>query len=402
MDKENNTNAFVLKLLIAFVGTVFIFVVGFVTGKITLTGNQDNPNYRLTGVKNEYHDVDTSLIWEVWDAIEEEYVDDEKIDGEQLVYGAVKGLVSGLDDPYTSFMDPSDMEEYLKSVKGEFEGIGATLQQDGELVIIESPLDDSPAQKAGLISGDVFLTVQGEDIQGYSVYEVAAKVRGDAGTEVKLTLYRPSKAESYDVTIVRQAIDLDNIVYKGMKDGIAEVKVYKFTEETPEAFNNQWDDVVAKILSEDEELKGIIMDLRNNPGGYVKSVEYMLSDFLPKGDVIYQEESKNGKITKYKVRRNGKLVDIPLVVIVNQGSASASEIFSGAIQDHERGTILGMPTVGKGVEQKPIKFGDSVLQLVFQKWLTPNGTNISSESPIIPDIEVEEYDEQKIKALEQF
>jgi len=401
---ENKINSFVLKVLVVFIGATFVFIVGFSIGRVSDSASLGAVDaYRLTGdLKTEYNDVDTTLLWQVWDAIESEYVDDAKIDGEELMYGAVKGLVSGLNDPYTSFLDPSDVEEYLKSNKGEFEGIGATLQQDGELVIIESPLDDSPAQEAGLMSGDIILTVEDEEMQGFSVYEVASKIRGDANTPVEITLYRPSISESYDVTIIRQAIDLDNIVYKGLEDGIAEIKIYKFTEESPEAFNLQWDNVVAEVLDENDDVEGIIIDLRNNPGGYVRSVEYVLAEFLSKGSVLYKEQDKSGHVTEYKAMRKGEFVDIPITVIVNQGSASASEIFAGAIQDHDRGVIIGMSTVGKGVEQKSIKFGESVLQLVFQKWLTPNGTNISSDNPITPDIEVDDYDEQELKAREQF
>ncbi|MEI7578842.1 MAG: S41 family peptidase [bacterium] len=394
---------FVLKFSIFFVSLVIFFIGGFLIGRMNLLNRigERAINYSVTGdIKTQYYNIDLKMLWKVWDTVETQYIN-KNVNGKDLYYGAIKGLVSGLNDPYTNYLNPDETQEYLKSNAGEFEGIGATLKQDGDLVLVESPLDGSPAQKAGILAGDVILKVNNEDMQSQSVYNVAAKIRGPKDTDVTIVIYRPSQSKQLELTITRQKIDMNNVVYQGTKDGIAEIKIYKFTEESLEKFNTEWDTAVEQALKDNNGTKGIIIDLRNNPGGYVKSVEYVLGEFLPKNTVIYQEEDRDGNKIKYKVTRTGKFLDIPLLVLVNEGSASASEIFSAAIQDNHRGKVVGMPTVGKGVEQKPIVFDDgSMLQLVFQKWLTPDGRNISKTDPITPDEKVEEYEQQDIKARE--
>jgi len=242
--------------------------------------------------------------------------------------------------------------------------------------------------------------VDDKSTRGLSVFQVASSIRGTAGTQVTLQIYRNSTDKEFSVTITRQKIDIDNISLQELEDDIVKIKIYKFTEETVAAFNYQWDQTVEKILAKPR-LSGIIVDLRNNPGGYVNSVEYVLGEFLQKGKVIFLEQDRNGKSIEHKVERTGKFLDVPIVVIVNAGSASASEIFAGAMQDNGRAKIIGNETVGKGVEQKLITLSDgSTLQLVFQKWLTPSGKNISKESPIKPDEVVEDYNKQDSRALE--
>ncbi|KXK09617.1 MAG: Carboxy-terminal processing protease CtpB precursor [candidate division WS6 bacterium OLB21] len=317
-----------------------------------------------------------------------------------MLYGAVKGLVSGLGDKYTAFLTPEETKQYLSSNKGEFEGIGTTLRQEGEYAAVESPIDGSPAKQAGLEPGDIILEVDGSDMQGKSVYEVAATIRGQAGTDVLLALFRPESSKRYEVTITRAKIDLDNIVIEDIEDGYLKVKIYKFTEDSVEAFNKQWDSIVDQIIAKNP--KGIVVDVRNNPGGFVNSVEYVLGEFLPRNSMIFREEDRRGNKTEHRVNRDGRLLNMPMVVIVNDGSASASEIFAGAISDNSRAKVIGSKTVGKGVEQRLITLRDgSTLQLVFQKWLTPSGKNINQDDPIVPDILVDDYEEQDAKALEE-
>lgn len=403
---ENKANGIlVAKIALVFIMLVVAFLGGFGLGKIDLystpsTSNiYDNKTANTNSNPSSYKGQDLTLLWEVWDKLDENYIESD-LDNQKLLYGAVKGLVAGLDDQYTAFLDPEDTKNFLDASQGKFEGIGTTLTQQAEFVAIESPIDDAPAQKAGLKAGDIVLSIDGEDTQGQSVHEVASKIRGEAGTKVTLKLFRPSTDKQFEVTIIRAQIDIDNIVLKSSDNGIAEIKIYKFTEDSVEAFNDQWDNVVDQVLKSNP--KGIIVDLRNNPGGYVSAVEYVLNDFLPKGKIIFIEESRQGKQEKFKVIRNGRLTDIPMVVLVNDGSASASEIFAGAIQDHNRGKIIGLKTVGKGVEQRLLNMSDgSILQVVFQRWLTPNGKNISHDDPIIPDIIEEDTDKQMQIAKQQ-
>ena len=236
-------------------------------------------------------------------------------------------------------------------------------------------------------------------MENKTVYEVVALIRGPAGTKVVLKLYRPATKKELEVTIIRGSIDIENASYVSLNDKIAEIKVYKFTEADVNAFNVLWDKAVNEVISSNA--KGVVIDLRNNPGGYVSSVEYALGEFFPQNTVVFMEESKSGVRVEHKVNRNGKLLNIPVVVLVNEGSASASEIFAGAIQDLGRGKIVGTTTVGKGVEQKVLPLSDgSLLQVVFQKWLTPKGNNINKKEPITPDYIIEDLEQQNQKALE--
>lgn len=401
MDKHTK---FITYLLLIFILIVGFFLGGFYLGTQNIqsqnsTTGSSRSDYQLTGAKKEFKQVDLGLLWEVWELIDAEYINKE-VDGQELLYGAVKGLVSGLGDKYTAFLTPEETKQYLSSNKGEFEGIGTTLRQEGEYAAVESPIDGSPAKQAGLEPGDIILEVDGSDMQGKSVYEVAATIRGQAGTDVLLALFRPESSKRYEVTITRAKIDLDNIVIEDIEDGYLKVKIYKFTEDSVEAFNKQWDSIVDQIIAKNP--KGIVVDVRNNPGGFVNSVEYVLGEFLPRNSMIFREEDRRGNKTEHRVNRDGRLLNMPMVVIVNDGSASASEIFAGAISDNNRAKVIGSKTVGKGVEQRLITLRDgSTLQLVFQKWLTPSGKNINQDDPIVPDILVDDYEEQDAKALEE-
>lgn len=390
------------RFLLLFLIIVLIYIAGFYTAKIDIFSKLEleNSKYVLEGEKIQSRNgVDVGLLWEVWSTLEREYIDSDKLDSKNMLYGATEGLVEGIGDTYTSFLNPEQTKDYLSSNKREFQGIGTTLAEEGEFVIIESPIDGSPAERAGLKALDVILEVDGVDMQGKVAVEVAKVIRGDANTKVKIRYYRPSTNETKEVEIVREKIDLENISVKHLENGIALLKVYQFTEADVATFKREWDLNIDTIVQSSP--KGVIIDLRNNPGGFVDAVRYSLGDFLKKDTVVFMEETKTGERTNYKVNREGRLLDVPIVIIVNEGSASAAEIFAGAIQDHDRGEIIGTKTVGKGVEQKLIDLSDgSMLQVVFQKWLTPQGRNITKEEPITPDVLIEESQEQLNKAIE--
>lgn len=399
---ENRTE---MKKLIKYIGSFLticaIFISGFYIGRANpdLSSNS-SPEYILTGdIKNQYQEVSVNILWETWQRLEQEYLAATKLDPQNMVYGAVKGLVSSIDDPYTAFLTPEEVAEYFKSNAGEYEGIGATLMQDGAYVKIESAVDDTPAQKSGLKAGDIILFVNDEDVYNKSVYEVVSKIRGEAGTNVKLDIFRESEQKELEFNITRAKIDIDNIALSDLGNGFYKIKIYKFTETSVEEFNRLWDSIVSDIAAKNP--KGIIIDLRNNPGGYVSAVEHVLGEFLDKDKVALIEENKNGVRVEHKIDRVGRLLNVPIIVMVNGGSASASEIFAGAIQDYDRGQIIGQKTVGKGVEQKLLNLSDgSMLQVVFQRWLTPLGKNISKDDPIQPDVVLEEDALTDSKALE--
>lgn len=398
---DHNTKK-LAKYLSVFMIVVVVFLTGFFVGKQDWTRQIQSVvqnQYTLTGeLKSEYNNVDVNILWETWSQLEKEYISQIE-DPQKLVYGAAKGMVDSLEDPYTSFLTPDETSEYRKNNAGEYEGIGATLRQEEGFVLIESPIDNSPAQRAGLKAGDLILEVDGENVEKKGVYEVVALIRGEAGTTVNLKIFRPVELKEYEISIVRASINIDNISVENLEDGIVKIKILRFTESDLSAFINLWDESVEKALSYNPE--SIVIDLRNNPGGYVSGVEYVLGEFLPKDQVLFLEESKDGSKVEHKVGRVGKFLDIPVVVLVNQGSASASEIFAGAMQDTDRAEVIGMPTVGKGVEQKILTLSDgSMLQVVFQKWLTPSGKHISKDEPITPDYEIDDIKLQDEKALE--
>jgi len=397
-NKVNNPGKYFFFLLIS----IIIFVAGFYSARIEIFTPilRNTPNYEISGdLVADRKEVNVNLLWEIWKIIEDEYIDPDRIDGQKLLHGAAGGLVDALGDKYTNFLTPEEKQEYLSSNKREFQGIGTTLANESDFVVIETPVDGSPAQRSGLKPKDVILKVDGEDMQGKSVVEVANHIRGDANTKVTISYYRPSTNETKEVVIVREVISLDILEIKELSEGITSLKVYQFTDADVETFNLEWDKKITEVIKRNP--KGLVIDLRNNPGGFVDSVKHSLEDFLPKGSVVFQEETRNGKQTKFKSRREGQLQTIPVVVLVNEGSASASEIFAGAMQDHSRAKIVGSKTVGKGVEQRLVNLSDgSMLQIVFQKWLTPNGRNISKDEPIVPDILEDDTKLQEQKAIE--
>ena len=236
--------------------------------------------------------------------------------------------------------------------------------------------------------GDKILEVDGADIKGKEAYETAELIKGDAGTTVKIKVLRDGKEDPIDFAIKREKINIDSVSYEKVQDGVYKIKITQFTEESLFEFKNQWDTVASEVYNEEPDT--VIVDLRNNPGGYVDGVLYVLDEFLPRNTVLMSEKSRNGNEVQSKAKRNGRFEDVKLVVLVNEGSASASEIFAGAIQDNDRGEIIGMPTVGKGVEQRVInlKNGGS-LHVVFQQWVLPSGRVISADEPITPDIEID-------------
>lgn len=321
-------------------------------------------------------------------------IKENSIDGlpnpDQITDSAVKGIVDSLGSKYNSFLNPTEAKEYLESRSPNIEGIGVTLKFENDNTVIETALNNYPAQKAGVLNGDIIVEVNGESVEGLIPSVVASKIRGEAGSKVNIKIFRINSKDSYySFEIVRQRIELDPIDFKALGDGLYKINIYQFLDVTAESFNKKWDSVVNKILSNGD-LKSLIVDLRNNPGGYVYSVRYVLEDFLKNNNILMIEESKDTPRKEFLDLRKGAFEDIPVVVLMNEGSASASEIFAAAIQDNARGKIVGKKSVGKGVEQKVITLEDSsILILVFQKWLTPLGRNITPEDSITPNFQVE-------------
>ncbi len=337
-------------------------------------------------------DINFSLFWDVWDTLKEEYVDRGEINEKEMFYGAVRGLVASLKDPYTVFLDPKLAQEFEDDLAGTFEGIGAEIGIRNDILTIIAPLEDMPAQIVGLRAGDKVYAIDGESTMGITIDEAVRKIRGPKGTEVTLLISQDGIGSARDVTITRGTIVVKSVKTTMRDDGIFVVKVTNFNEDTLSLFNK----AVREILTNDP--KGVVLDLRNNPGGYLDIAIELASEWV-EDDIVVIEQFSEEKKNEYLARGRPRLKDYKTVVLVNQGSASASEIVAGALRDHEKATIVGKKTFGKGSVQSLEEFSDgSSVKITVAKWLTPNGDSINDEG-IMPDVEVdltlEEFQEDK-------
>jgi len=341
-------------------------------------------------------DVDFSLFWDVWDTIKRDYVDRDKINEKEMFYGAIRGMVSALGDPYTVFMDPKMAQDFENDLAGTFEGIGAEIGIRDEILTIIAPLEGTPAEKAGLRAGDKVYAIDGESTAGITIDEAVNKIRGPKDSQVTLTIFQNGLDGVQDIVITRGVIVIKSIESEvktvkndndspdsGQKDeDIYIIRISNFNDDTLSLFNK----VVGDILIEDPD--GVILDLRNNPGGYLDTAIELASEWIEEGIIVAEQFSETKK-NEYLARGRARLKDYPTVVLVNQGSASASEIVAGALRDYEKATIVGKKTFGKGSVQSLKEFGDgSSAKITVAKWLTPNGSCINDEG-IIPDVEVD-------------
>ena len=384
--------------------TVCTFVTGFVIGRV-FEGNSINMFDKNSDT------VDFSLFWDVWNTVEDGYVDADKIDENTMVYGSIKGMVESLDDPATVFLDPDETEEFNLSSEGKyFEGIGAELGYDDGAVIIVSPLEGSPAKEAGLRPGDIILKVDDHEvISSDTVYDIVSLIRGEAGTKVTLEVLHSGDVEPIAVEIERKEITVPSMSWElaGENKDIAVISLDRFTDASYSEWVNSWDTIVNEVVGSGKDK--IILDLRGNPGGYLDAAVYAADDFLNEGDIIVQQRDRNDNLDVSKASGKGRLIDKEVVVLVDAGSASASEILAGALQKNGRAQLVGAKTYGKGTAQSVIDFNDgSSLHLTIMQWLLPDGESLTRDTPITPDIEVkytnEDFingdDPQLVKAVE--
>ncbi len=336
-------------------------------------------------------DFDSSLFWDVWNILEAEYVDEEVVDREKMFYGAIKGMVSSLDDPATVFLNSEESEIFRKQTQGKhFEGIGAELGYRDGVIIIISPLEGSPAKAAGVLPGAVILKVDDEDVKrSDTVFDVVKRIRGEKGTEVVLELAQGPNMEVEEITIVRDEITIPSMSFEQTDvEDIYKIKVGRFTEASLPIWKGVWDKAVEDFLQTGG--NKLILDLRGNPGGFFDAGIYAAEDFLDRNTLVAKQEDRRGETQEYKVSRDGRLLDINVVVLVNEGSASSSEILAGALQKANRAKVIGTQTHGKGTAQQMVDLYDgSTLHITIVKWLLPDGTWINPENVIIPDMEVE-------------
>ncbi|MBI5053421.1 MAG: S41 family peptidase [Chloroflexi bacterium] len=321
-------------------------------------------------------------FWEAWTLVHKNYYS-QPVDDQALVYGAIKGMIQALGDKHSGYMTPAESKINSTSLSGELEGIGATVEISGKYLKIISPIPNSPAEKAGILPGDTVTKVNGEDIAGQDLYTIISKVRGPAGTKVKLLIVRDGESAPLEFEVTRARVIITSVESKMLPNDIAYVKVNEFGAKTSGELQTQLKALMA------QKPKGIILDLRNNGGGYVNTAVDVASHFIGRGKVLLIERFGDGREQKVLTQGGGLATDLPLVVLINQGSASASEVVTGAIQDYKRGTIIGETSYGKGTGQIGYELSNDQgeARITIFRWLTPNG-NWVHEKGITPDIEV--------------
>jgi len=351
--------------------------------------------------------INFDLFWETWNKLQESYVDQKKVDPKKMYLGAIKGMVASIEDPYTFFLTPEENKQTKDDLGGKFEGIGAQLGLKNNRIIIIAPLKKSPAEVSGVKPGDFINKVDGVTTSNWTLTQAVSKIRGPKNTKVKLTLERNNK--EIEVTIVRQQIIIASVEVSYEKN-IAILKINQFGDNT----NDEWNKAVEEInrkWSNNKQVAGLVLDLRDNPGGYLDSSVYLASEFLPLGKLIVKQEATLYGNKEYRVSRIGVLKEIPLVILINKGSASASEILAGALRDHSRAQLVGEKSFGKGSVQEALDLREGAgLHVTVAKWVLPNGDWINGRG-IEPKIKVineikegntitKEVDKQLEKAIE--
>jgi carboxyl-terminal processing protease len=321
-------------------------------------------------------------FWQAWDIVHEQFVD-QPVDDEALMQGAIQGMLESLGDEHTSYMDPFTYEQSTSHLQGQYEGIGATVDTTSEYLTIISPMPDSPAEKAGLKAGDQVVAVDGIDMTGMEGELVRRKVIGPAGTQVTLTIKRESVEDPFDVVVTRAKIIMHSVESEMLDNNIAYIRLNTFGEDTSKDLESALRDLMAQKPA------ALILDLRNNGGGYLTTAVDVTSQFVADGVALF-EDYGNGQRQTYKVKGGGLATDIPMVVLINEGSASASEIVAGAIQDHERGKLIGVTSFGKGTVQIVSQLMDDqgAVRVTIARWLTP-GERTIHELGLSPDLEIE-------------
>lgn len=374
---------------------VLTFILGWRLGQhnfqVQFRGLAPKVNFENQEIPKDKN-VDFKLFWQVWDLVSSNYVDKKAVDPQKMFYGAIQGMVSSLGDPYTVFLPPQEQKATTEDLNGSFEGVGLQIGYDKEnrLAAI-APVKGAPADKAGIKPGDVIVKIDSKDSMSMSLPEAANLIRGPKGTTVVLEIYHEGDSKTKTIELKRDTVIVKSVEFLEKKSPsgkrVAVIKLAKFGERS----NAEWSEAVSSALAIAPQ--AIILDLRNNPGGFLDGAVFIGSEFIKSGDIVIQEDAKGSKIP-FKVNREGKLLNLPLIVLINKGSASASEIVAGAIQDDKRGKIIGETSFGKGTVQEsqdlPEKTG---IHITTSKWLTPLGRWIHKIG-LTPDITVELTEDQ--------
>jgi carboxyl-terminal processing protease len=368
MNTERNLTKILLGLLLGLLIIFIAFWAGISLSNVLPPASTELPD-------------EFDVLGEVWHHLSDNYVNSSNLDPEALSQGAIEGMLKALGDPYTSYIESHELE--LSDLEGSFEGIGALVSmEDGELTVV-SPIANGPAERKGVMAGDKILEVDGEDTSDMSLQEAVMKIRGPEGSMVTLLILHAGDSEPVEINIVREVIELDSVYLDMLSGGIAHIAITHFAGDTTGELVTALEDAIGS------EANAIVLDLRGNPGGYLHVVEDIADEFLDGGIVLYEADEEGNVIEEHKASPGGLAVDIPLVVLVDGGSASGSEVLAGALQDRGRAPIIGTQTFGKGSVNLLVGLSDgSAVYITTTRWLTPNMHLIEGEG-IAPDIIVE-------------
>jgi len=345
-------------------------------------------------------EIDFSLFWEAWDKLQEKFADKGKLNIQEMIYGAISGMVKSLEDPYTTFLNPEDTKRFIEDVKGTFEGVGMEIGiKKGQLQVI-APLEGTPAKKAGLRAGDKIIKVDDTLTADITVDEAVNLIRGPKGTEVILSIWREEWGQTKEIKIIRGLIEIPSLKWEIIDENIAYLKLYQFSEKASFDFSKAAIEILASPCQK------IILDLRNNPGGYLEIAQEISGWFLERGQIVVIEDFGTGEEQKvYKAQGNTSLAEYPIVILINQGSASGSEILAGALRDNRGIKLIGEQSFGKGSVQELERLkGGSSLKITVAKWLTPKGeliTDVGLEPDIKVEITEEDYEEGRDPQLDK-
>ncbi|MFN8493680.1 MAG: S41 family peptidase [Caldilineaceae bacterium] len=368
-----------VKLFVVVVALLITFAAGNITGYLAhpALAAQEPSQFKV--------------FWEAWDLVLAHFVDRDKIDYTTMTYGAIQGMLDALGDKnHTVFFPPEIAKQEASSLEGSFEGIGAYVSKDKELFTITAPIHGSPAEAAGILAGDVVLAVNGENIGDLQEWQVISKIRGPAGSKVTLTVLHPQATDPIDITIVRGRITIDSVLWARIPGtNLVYLQITQFAADTSKELQKALQTITDEA-AQGQPVGGIVLDLRNNPGGYLQESIQIANQFLKEGAIILNERDAHGNVSTYNVNGNGLARDLPMVVLTNEGSASAAEILAGALQDNNRAKLVGQTTLGTGTVLQPFTLSDgSLLRLGVTNWLTPKMHLIKNQG-IQPDVKIEQ------------
>lgn len=404
----NNSTKTILGLFVAGILLAGAFSGGFIAGHLIPSGGSlpglsdilpSAPGAEPDQQAATPDDMQTLFapFWEAWNVVHDQYVD-RPLDDQKLMQGAIRGMMDALGDKQTFYMEPQLYESETSSLQGEYEGIGAYVDTDGDYLTITSPIEGSPAEAAGLQPGDKVIAIDGEDMTGVAPEQARLKVLGPEGSKVTLTVVREGEPEPLEIAITRAKITIHSAEGKMLENDIAYIDINTFGERTTQELRGALDDLLK------QNPRGIIIDLRNNPGGYLSTAVEVSSEFIDKGVVLY-EQYGDGRRDEHKALGNGRATDIPLVVLINEGSASASEILAGALQDYDRATLVGVKSYGKGSVQNwvPLSNNQGAARVTIARWLTPKERlidHLGLEPDVVVEMTAEDFEAERDPQLD--